>query len=211
VLALAQDLPKLWHDPSTRDQDRKRIVRLLIGDVTLIKAEEIQMQIRFRGGATRTLHLHRPLSAWQERITSPEVVRRIDQLLDEGPDSYAARELNRQGLRSGMKRAFTTAIVAKIRRKYNLTSRYDRLRRRGLYDADEMAAALGVIRQTINVWYRHGLLKGYPYNHKGERLYELLPKNQRPRKQQGQNGSLAARSQYTPLPPHAANKVQPEQ
>lgn len=211
VLALAQDLPKLWSDPNTRDQDRKRIVRLLIEDVTLIKAETIQMQIRFRGGATRTLHLPLPLSAWKQRTTPPKIIRLIDQLLDEGTDSYVARELNRRGLRSGMKQTFTTHIVGRLRRQHQLASRYDRLRRHGLRDIEEMAAELGVCRKTINTWYHSGLLKGYPYNNKGDRLYELPPKDRRPQKQQGQVGNLDARARYTPLPPHAANKVQLEQ
>lgn len=55
VLALAQDLPRLWHDPGTSDQDRKRIVRLLIEDVTLIKADQITASIRTATGLfTRT-------------------------------------------------------------------------------------------------------------------------------------------------------------
>ncbi|MEE8307529.1 MAG: recombinase family protein, partial [Gammaproteobacteria bacterium] len=61
VLALAQDLPRLWRDPHTSDQDRKRMVRLLIEDVTLIKAKKITAHIRFKGGATRTLVVPRPL------------------------------------------------------------------------------------------------------------------------------------------------------
>ena len=74
-----------------------------------------------------------------------------------------------------------------------------------------MAAELGVIRQTINIWYRHGLLKGYLYNDKGERLYELPPEEHRPKKQQGQTGRLTNRGQYTPFSPHEANKVHLEQ
>jgi len=79
VLALAQDLPKLWRDSHTSDQDRKRMVRLLIEDVTLIGAKKITAHIRFKGGTSRTLVLPRPLRAWQERMTSPEVIQQIDQ------------------------------------------------------------------------------------------------------------------------------------
>ena len=35
VLALARDLPRLWHAPTTQAKDRKRMLRLLIKDVTL--------------------------------------------------------------------------------------------------------------------------------------------------------------------------------
>ena len=210
VLALARDLPRLWNDPNTSDQDRKRIVRLLIEDVTLTKNDEIRVQIRFKGGATRELTLPRPLGAWKERTTDPEVIRRIDQLLDTHDDTEIAADLNGQGLRSGMKLPFTPDIVERLRVKYGLKRRYERLREKGLYTADEMAVELGVTRQTVATWYRHGLLKGHDYNQKGERLYELPPEEQRPKKQQGLRGKLTERAQYLSFPPHAANEVQHE-
>ena len=210
VLALTQDLPRLWRDPNTRDQDRKRIVRLLIEDVTLIKAERITVGIRFKGGATRTMHLPLPLSAWNQRTTNPEVIRQIDQLLDTCTEAQVAEELNRRGYRSGMKRQFTSRIVAKLRRAYGLRPRYDRLRERGLLTASEMAAQLKVTRQTVRIWCAHGLLKGYLYNDKGERLYELPPEDQRPKKQQGLCGKLTERARHAPFTSHAANKVHRE-
>lgn len=210
VLALAQDLPRLWHDPGTSDQDRKRMVRLLIEDVTLIKAGKITVKIRFKGGATRTLTLPVPLSAWEERMTGPEVIRQIDQLLDTCTDASVAGELNRRGYRSGMKLEFTPRIVAKLRRNYGLKCRYDRLRERGFHTAQEMAAELGVSPGAIKTWRAHGLLQGYEYNDKGERLYELPPQNQRPKKQQGRCGRLSERRKYTPFTSHATNKVHHE-
>src|SRR3984893_17399007 len=38
VLALATDLPRLWHAPTTQPKDRKRMLRLLIKDITVEKA-----------------------------------------------------------------------------------------------------------------------------------------------------------------------------
>ena len=63
ILALASDFPRLWNDPGTTDRDRKRMVRLLLEDVTLNRDEQISLQIRFKGGACRTLHLPLPLCA----------------------------------------------------------------------------------------------------------------------------------------------------
>ena len=58
ILALATDFPRLWHDPHTPDRERKRMVRLLMDDVTLIKAADgLTAHVRFRGGATTTLTL----------------------------------------------------------------------------------------------------------------------------------------------------------
>jgi len=85
ILALAADFPKLWRDPNTPDRERKRMTRLLVEDVTLLRAEKIVLHIRFKGGATKTLTVPLPLNAWQQRATSPEVIREIDRLLDTIP------------------------------------------------------------------------------------------------------------------------------
>ena len=51
VLALTSDFARVWQDLHTTDQDRKRVVRLLIEDVTLLKTHEVTLQVRWRGGA----------------------------------------------------------------------------------------------------------------------------------------------------------------
>src|SRR5208282_6493904 len=39
VLALARDLPRVWHAPTTQAKDRKRMLRLLIKDITVEKPQ----------------------------------------------------------------------------------------------------------------------------------------------------------------------------
>jgi hypothetical protein len=41
ILALATDFPKVWNDPNTPQRERKRMVRLLLEDVTLIKGSVV--------------------------------------------------------------------------------------------------------------------------------------------------------------------------
>jgi DNA-binding XRE family transcriptional regulator len=48
--------------------------------------------------------------------------------------------------------------VAWIRHAYKLSSRYDRLRRRGMLTTREVAAKFGVARTTIHEWGRQGLI-----------------------------------------------------
>jgi hypothetical protein len=79
-----------------------------------------------------------PVIAWQQRITNTEVVREIDGLLDDHTYLQIASILNDRGLRSGENNSFTSLIVARIRRRYGLMSRYDRLRTAGMLTVDEM-------------------------------------------------------------------------
>lgn len=172
VLALATDFPRLWRDPATSHRDRKRMVRLLIEDVTMIRGAELTAHVRFRGGASRTLTLPLPPTSADLRRTDPAVVERIDQLLDEHIESEIAEILNAEGRRTGTGLPFTRDRVLNIRRRYELTSRHDRLRERGLLTLKEMAARLGIALQTVRIWRDAGLLKATPYNARNWCLYE---------------------------------------
>jgi hypothetical protein len=47
--------------------------------------------VRFRGGATTTLTLSRPLTAQQQRVTHENVRRELDAMLDEYTDARLGR------------------------------------------------------------------------------------------------------------------------
>ena len=174
ILALATDLPRLWSDPKTPPRERKRMVRLLLEDVTLSKGDEIAVGVRFRGGVIQSLTLPLAQPAWQLRQTSAQVVAEIDALLDEHTEGQIARILNERGRVSGEGRPFHAVIVQKIRRAYGLKTRYDRLRDAGMLTPQEAAEQLNISISTLNTWRRAGLLRAHPVNDKNECLYEPL-------------------------------------
>jgi hypothetical protein len=207
ILELATDFPRLWHDPHTPDRERKRMVRLLLEDVTLVKTTDgLTASLRFRGGATTTLTLARELNAWQLRETRTEIVTLIDQLLDHHTDDGVAKMLNARGYLSGTGRPFHGGIVQHIRHEYELRSRYARLRARGLLTRDEIADALKVSPPTVKIWGRHGLLRRCVSNDKGEYLYEP-PGPDAPTRMQGRR--LSDRRLHN-VPPDQPNEVQYE-
>jgi DNA invertase Pin-like site-specific DNA recombinase len=167
ILALAKDFPRLWNDPHTADRERKRMVRLLIADVTLLKETEVRAQVRFHGGATHTLHLPLPKPAWLLRQTPAKVVAEIDRLLEDHTDGEIAALLNRQGLLSGEGKPFHRLMVRYIRIDYALPSRHDRLLTRDLLTLHEMAQRLNVCSETLKYWRRAGLLKAHKYDDRG--------------------------------------------
>jgi DNA invertase Pin-like site-specific DNA recombinase len=174
ILSLATDFPRLWNDPRTPDRERKRMARLLIDDVTLCKGDhdDTIVQIRFRGGATRTLTVPLPKPAWMIRQTPRDIVATIDQLLDDHTDDEIVNLLNQKGMTSGTGKPFCRRMVASIKAEYGLKSRYARLRARGFLDQGELAKRLDVQPCTIKIWRRAGLLHVHRYNDKGECLFE---------------------------------------
>ncbi len=173
IMSLAKDFPRLWSDSHTPDRERKRIARLLIADVTLLKGSDVTAQVRFKGGATHTLHVPLPKPAWMLRQTPPTVVAEIDRLLSSYTDGETAEMLNRKGLTSGEGKRFHRTMVSRIRTAYDLRSRYDRLRASGLMDLQEIAKRLDVTPATVKVWRRAGLLAAHRYEDRGQCLFEL--------------------------------------
>lgn len=210
VMALTTDFPRVWHDAHTTHQDRKRLVRLLVEDVTVIKTGQVvTLQVRFRGGATRVLNIPPALCTWQKWETSPEVVQLIDTLLDEYTEQQIAAILNARGLHSGKGGTFHSGIVARVRRNYGLKPRYERLREAGMFTAEEVAEILDVDKRTVMVWHSAGLLRGYAYNDKGSCLFEP-PGPDAPTKRQGRK--LADRRCFpaTKFIPEGTKEVQYE-
>ena len=69
---------------------RKRILGLIIRDVTLLKDKDIQIGICFKGGATNTLYVSLPRPFAQARTTLPETIALIGHLLDTYTEAQVA-------------------------------------------------------------------------------------------------------------------------
>jgi hypothetical protein len=62
ILQLGKDFPRLWKAPTTSTCDRKRILRMLIRDITVAKDTDpklLHLQVRCQGSATDTIEVHR--------------------------------------------------------------------------------------------------------------------------------------------------------
>jgi DNA invertase Pin-like site-specific DNA recombinase len=173
VLALASDFPALWSDPRTPQRERKRMVRLLLADVTLLRGQAITVHVRFTGGQTHSLTVPLPLAAPDLRRTPPAVIAEIDRLLDHHTDAEVAQALNRSGIVSGTNQPFTAGIVCHIRRSHRLASRKHRLQAQGLIGVRQLAEHLSVCTTTIKQWAAEGRLRSEVFNDKGERLYQI--------------------------------------
>ena len=175
VAALATDIPRLWNDPATPARERKRLVRLIIADVTLRRdAGSLQVGVRLHSGFTRTLALPRPQPLAEQRRTSAAIVARIDALLNEYTERGVAQRLNAEGLHPVDGAGFTLGSVRYLRQAHGLRSRWQRLRDQGWLTQTEVAVALQVGVATVKHWRRQDLLRAAPYNEKPEYLYAPL-------------------------------------
>jgi len=170
ILALARDFPRLWQDPNTPDRERKRMVRLLLEDVTLTKRESITLGVRFKGGATTVLTIPLPHRYYDLHKLDPSVVQEIDRLLDRHTEAEVARMFNQRGLRTGYDRKFNAVGIQHALRTYGLKSRQQRLREAGLLTSAEVADTLQISLSMVCYWRCHGVLRGEAYG-EGKYLY----------------------------------------
>ena len=201
ILALTSEFPRLWQDPKTQDRDRKRMARLLLGDVTLRREEQqIQVQVRFKGGLTRELQLPVPKSAWALRKTKPEIVAEIDRLLAEHSEEEIVQILNDKGWHSSSGDPFTLRIVHWLRWTYKLTTRHQRLRDGGLLTAREVAQIIDGQVNIVKDWRRRGLLSGVCTSKKDEYLYHHPTPDQisEIRRRRGLRGKRTDQNQHCP-------------
>ena len=172
VLALAKDFPRLWNDPRTPNRERKRMVRLLLEDVTLNKGSEITAHVRFKGGTTQTLAWPLPPPIGELRKNPAYIVAEVDRLLDDYTQGQIAAILSHKGMHTVDGKPLTRMNIRYIQETYGLLSRYDRLRSRGMLTMAEMGERLNVAPLTVKCWNQAGFLMSYPYNDKNECLFE---------------------------------------
>jgi len=160
VLRLSSDFPKVWNSPDTPHRERKRLVRLMVEDVTLLRVKQmVTVHVRLRGGATRTLQVRLRRSGFLEHEADPALIAELDRLLNDHEDVEIATILNGRGFRSGTGRSLTEALIKQLRNSHHLTSRHERLHATGLVTQIELAAQFGVRPTTIVNWTRQGRLQ----------------------------------------------------
>jgi hypothetical protein len=186
-------------------RERKRIARLLLTDVTVTRTSDtITAHIRLAGGQARTLTLPVPEPAWKIRQTKASTITEIDKLLDHHTCAETAAILRGRGLPNGEGRPFTTTMVQRVIRTYQLPSRRQRLLNAGLIPLAQMAQLLGVSTGTVKTWHHAGLITGHPNNDKGQMP---LPAT---RPQPASPGTRTQTQRTTPRPPQRRHVNPPE-
>ena len=120
---LAADLPGLWRAPQTSDKDRKRLLRTLIADVTLLPEPDqakVRIGIRWHTGATDELCVARAIHPGTARRSPSPAVEMVRQLGPVTPTAELAGQLNAAGLTTGNGRPFDVKAVQWIRHAYSI-------------------------------------------------------------------------------------------
>ena len=169
ILQLGRDFPRLWTAPTTAARDRKRMLRLLIRDITVVKGQEpklLQLHIRWQGGATETIELRLPPNR-AEALRYPDAfVAQIRALAATLDDDEIVAKLNRDGLTSSTGKPFTVSMIRWIRYKHRIPSPPLPA---GTFNVSQVRERYGVSMWVVHYWIDRGLITaqkrkpGLPY------------------------------------------------
>ena len=170
VLALAKDLPQLWHAPTTQAKDRKRMLRLLIKDITVEKSpvsKQLLVHIRWQGNACTDLTLQLPPNM-ADRVRYPAaIVDRIRDMAHHLHDAEIADQFRQAGYSSAKGRPYTAKIIQWIRFRYRIPP--PALQKPEELTVHQVARHFGVSENVVYYWIEHALLQarklhaGSPY------------------------------------------------
>ncbi|HWX27284.1 MAG TPA: recombinase family protein [Steroidobacteraceae bacterium] len=155
--SLAADFPQLWAAPTTSGKERKRLLRSLIGDVTLIsepRSMQLRIGIRWRSGACEELMARRPHSAPQVQRTPQDAIEIARRLGASRTNAELAAELNHAGLKSGTGRCFNVASIQWMRYAYQIDR--PQLLAPGELSVKQVAARLGIAPDALYSWISQG-------------------------------------------------------
>jgi hypothetical protein len=161
VRQLAEDLPRLWRAPTTTDKERKRVLRLLIKDITVEKqpaAHRAILHVRWQGGATEDLTVALPLKSC-ERWRYPEtLVAEVRTRALKQTDDQIAEAFRQEGRLSAKGHDFTAAMIRWIRAKHQIPGFSDK--QPGELTVQELSAKFGVSQHVAYYWLERGVVTG---------------------------------------------------
>jgi DNA invertase Pin-like site-specific DNA recombinase len=120
---LVTGLPALWSSPTTSNKDRKRLLRTLIADITLLPETDttmIRIGIRWHTGASDELRTARAIHAGTAKRSPSPAVEMVTRLGPTTPTAELARLLNAAGLTTGAGAPFDIKAVQWIRHAYHV-------------------------------------------------------------------------------------------
>ena len=170
IRALAEDIPAIWHAPTTTDADRKQLIRHLVERVqvtVLGTSEKAEVQVVWAGGHRTTAQITRPVASLTQLSYYPQLAERARELAAAGlTHAQIAAQLTTEGFRPPKRcEAFTAAAVSDLLRAAGAQLPRSPARRPPLAEHEwwlrDLAAHLGMSHITLDSWVRRGWAAGY--------------------------------------------------
>jgi DNA invertase Pin-like site-specific DNA recombinase len=159
ILQLAGDFPRLWAASTTAPRDRKRILRLLVRDITVTKGPEprvVRLKVRWQGGETETLQVQLPQKRADAIRYPTPFVTRIRELAGDHHDDEIVALLRSEGQRNSTTgKPITLGAIKWIRYKHRIPAPPPP---NGTLNVRQVRERYGVSLWVVHYWIERGVL-----------------------------------------------------
>ena len=162
LLALADDLPRVWNHPAASTKIRKRILRTVLKKIVVtIEGDRLCLMVHWQGGDHTRLEVVKNRIGQNRFETDMETVQLVCELARLLPDHSIAPVLNRLGIRSARGHGWTQLSVRNFRGAHQIAvyREGERAQRHELI-LHEAASRLGINKMTVIRLIRDGILPG---------------------------------------------------
>ena len=159
IRRLAEKIPAVWNSPLTGSKEKKRIIRILIEDITVTaekRCRNFSIGIRFRSGKCERMTLEKPLPYPDRRRHTGDTVNLIRELSSGMDDFEIVEYLNRSGATTPEGKAFTVSSVRWLRYKHHIPGRFQ-AKKEGV-SVSEAAALLEISPHQVYYGISSGII-----------------------------------------------------
>jgi DNA invertase Pin-like site-specific DNA recombinase len=160
LLALGEDLPRVWNHPASPVSLKKRILRTVLEEVVvdvLADPPRLTLQLHWAGGVHTPLVIAKNRTGQHRHGTDREVVALVRDLAKVCDDRAITAILNRLGCRTGLGNTWTASRVAALRSHHQIAT-FDRGQGRPWLTLEEAAGELGVSKHLVRNLINKGVL-----------------------------------------------------
>ena len=163
IMAMADNFKALWENPQVQNEERKRMLRLLIDTVLITQFDEhIHLAVKFKSGTCKEFDIQKGKQSYESWRTSPEAIEIIKSGLDRFmSNAEIADELNAKGLKSGRNLEFTRSMVYCIIGHHDWKTVKDRYLDMGYVPQSEIIEKTGLDRKKLLNLRRSGVITDY--------------------------------------------------
>lgn len=151
ILSFSRDLPRLWDDPQSLPEHKKRLLRIALKEISATcQGETIRLILHWQGGDHTQVEFQKIRTGRHRYITDDDLLEIVRMLARIEPDERIASILNRQERRTAHGESWTAKRICSLRNNHAIpVYREGERQARGEMSVSEVAAALGVTPTTV--------------------------------------------------------------
>ena len=163
IMAIADNFQSLWENPQVQNEERKRMLRLLIENVLVTQFDNhIHLVVNFKAGTSKEFDIQKGKKSYETWRTPPEALEIIKSGLDLFmSNTEISNLLNEKGLKSGRNLDFTRSMVSFIVNHHKFKTVRERYLEMGYVNQSEIIEKTGLDRKELLNLRRRGEIKDF--------------------------------------------------